>query len=53
VKGHSDLEVLREAGADAAIVGSAFVSCVERAVAGSGDFVGEVERFLGGLGRFG
>jgi tryptophan synthase alpha chain len=53
VKGHSDLEVLREAGADAAIVGSAFVSCVERAVAGSGDIVGEVERFLGGLGRFG
>jgi len=46
-----DLELLQEVGADAAIVGSAAVASVERAVADRRDVLAELESFLHGLGR--
>jgi tryptophan synthase alpha chain len=51
VKTRADLEGLRAAGADAAVVGSACVACVEGELARGGDVVDALDRFLTALGR--
>ncbi len=48
-----DLEDMRETGADAAVVGSAFVARVERALEHGRDVVEVLGAFLDGLGRTG
>jgi tryptophan synthase alpha chain len=50
VKDASHVEALREVGADAAIIGSACVACVERAGAEGRDPVDEIAGFLHALG---
>jgi tryptophan synthase alpha chain len=51
VKDRSHIEALREIGADAAIVGSACVACVERAIVERRDPVDEIADLLHALGR--
>jgi len=51
VKDRGHLEALREIGADAAIVGSACVACVERAAAEQRDPRDELAALLHALGR--
>jgi tryptophan synthase alpha chain len=49
VRGRAEIEALRQAGADAAVVGSAAVARVERAAAERGDVVADLAVFVAEL----